>query len=145
MSSTKSLLLVGAVLLVTAGCTLEDPEFSANDQVAAADRIEEVPEGEEGGAAAPEGPVLEYAAGADLDYDVAPETAPAGDVTVSITCESLGHNVVFEGVDGETPIAECTGPGTDTGSTTLPPGEAVYYCSIPGHRAGGMEGTLTVE
>lgn len=145
MFRTKRLLIVGAVLLASAGCTLEDPEFSANDQVAAADRIEEVPEGEEGEAAVPEGPVLEFAAAGELVYTSAPETAPTGDVTVSLTCESLGHNVVFEGVDGDAPIAECTGPGTETGSTTLEPGEAVYYCSIPGHRPAGMEGTLTVE
>jgi uncharacterized cupredoxin-like copper-binding protein len=39
---------------------------------------------------------------------------------------------------------------TITGSTTtlaleLPPGNYVFFCSFPGHRESGMEGTLIVE
>jgi uncharacterized cupredoxin-like copper-binding protein len=28
---------------------------------------------------------------------------------------------------------------------TLKPGEYEYYCPVDGHKAGGMEGTLTVQ
>jgi len=30
-------------------------------------------------------------------------------------------------------------------SVTLKPGKYVFYCNVPGHRQGGMQGTLTVS
>jgi len=32
----------------------------------------------------------------------------------------------------------------DSGNVTLAAGDYVFYCDVPGHRAGGMQGTLTV-
>ena len=38
-----------------------------------------------------------------------------------------------------------TGGDSAAATAELDPGEYIYYCSIPGHRESGMEGTLTVE
>ena len=35
--------------------------------------------------------------------------------------------------------------GTKTLKLTLKAGAYTFYCSVPGHRAAGMQGTLTVQ
>jgi plastocyanin len=73
--------------------------------------------------------------------------AKAGKVTVDFTNSSpVPHDVAIEDSSGET-IAETETLAEGSASTTaeLEPGEYTFYCSVPGHRQGGMEGTLTVK
>lgn len=71
--------------------------------------------------------------------------APAGTLEVTLECgEAVNHNFVIEET-GDEVVVECDAGETATGTTSeLEPGTYTYYCSIPGHRAAGMEGTLTV-
>ncbi|HEX5853919.1 MAG TPA: plastocyanin/azurin family copper-binding protein [Solirubrobacteraceae bacterium] len=81
-----------------------------------------------------------------LAYDPKQLSAKAGKVTITMTNASpVGHNVaIAEGtkVLGATPVF--TG-GSKKLEVTLKPGRYTFYCSVPGHRAAGMEGTLTVS
>lgn len=74
-------------------------------------------------------------------------TAKAGKVTIDFTNSSpVPHDVAIEDEGGET-IAETEtlAEGSDSTTAELEPGTYTFYCSVPGHRQGGMEGTLTVK
>jgi cytochrome c oxidase subunit 2 len=81
-----------------------------------------------------------------LAFDVGELSAKPGTVTIRMENPSaLPHNVAIKGngvdVKGE---VVATG-GTSTVSEELEPGTYTFYCSVPGHEAGGMTGTLTVS
>jgi uncharacterized cupredoxin-like copper-binding protein len=81
-----------------------------------------------------------------LAYNTKSLSAKAGKVTISMTNMSpLEHNItIAQGtkVLGATPTFK---GGSRTLALTLKPGKYVFYCSVPGHRQAGMEGTLTVS
>jgi plastocyanin len=69
--------------------------------------------------------------------------APAGAVKISMpNPQPVGHDIGIKG-DGKGPIV--TQGGTSSFTANLKPGKYEYYCSVPGHEAGGMKGTLTVK
>jgi plastocyanin len=81
-----------------------------------------------------------------LAYNTKQLSANAGTVTITMANMSpLEHDVaVAEGtkVLGQTPIFK---GGTKTLTLNLKPGKYVFYCTVPGHRQAGMEGTLNVS
>jgi plastocyanin len=83
--------------------------------------------------------------GGDIAFDQTSLTAAAGSVTITFTNESgIPHNVGIEG-NGVDEISETITEGSTDLTVDLEAGEYTFYCGVGGHRAGGMEGTLTVE
>jgi plastocyanin len=85
--------------------------------------------------------------GGELAYTTTTATAKAGKVTVEFNNpQALTHDVAFESSDGklvgETKLIE---DSSDTTTLDFKPGTYTFYCSVPGHREAGMEGTLTVK
>lgn len=82
-----------------------------------------------------------------LKYNKTALTANAGKVSIDFTNKSpLGHNMTIESSSGETVGATPTFQGgSKTLSVNLKPGTYKFFCSVPGHRMAGMEGTLTVK
>jgi len=82
-----------------------------------------------------------------LKYNTTALTAKAGAVSIDFSNSSpLAHNVTVASSSGEVVGATPTFTGgSKTLSLTVKPGTYKFYCTVPGHRAAGMEGTLTVQ
>ena len=74
-------------------------------------------------------------------------TAKAGEVTVNFTNSSpVPHDVRIEDDSGkELGGTEVISEGAESAEVALKPGTYTSFCSVPGHRQAGMEGTLTVK
>jgi mono/diheme cytochrome c family protein len=81
-----------------------------------------------------------------LAYVAEAATASAGPIEIDSKNESqVGHNIAIEGngVDEKGEVVQ--GGGVSKVSAELDPGEYTFYCSVPGHREGGMVGKLVVK
>jgi uncharacterized cupredoxin-like copper-binding protein len=82
-----------------------------------------------------------------LKYDKSSLTATSSHVSIAFTNMSpLDHNMTIESASkqivGATPTFQ---GGTKLLSLDLKPGTYKFFCSVPGHRMAGMEGTLIVK
>lgn len=84
-------------------------------------------------------------AATEFDFPDIEGTYWSGDIEV--TLDNIGdaeHNIVFTGANEGSGVPQALGGETATATVNLFEGEYTYYCSIPGHRAQGMEGTITI-
>ena len=100
---------------------------------------------------APSGTVKTLLLSADptgqLRFDKNTLAAPAGTIRITLNNPApVPHNISIEGPGG----LSKQGPTVQKGGAsqveaTLKAGTYTYYCSVPGHRQAGMQGTLTVK
>ena len=69
-------------------------------------------------------------------------TSPAGVIQINLKSTDGLHDFVVEGVPGFQ--VEVTSGNSSSGKIKLAKGKYTFYCDVAGHRAQGMEGTLTV-
>lgn len=99
-------------------------------------------------ASALKGHVVHLAAPRDgaLRFDRSALSVKAGTLTIVLANDAPEvHNVTIaddSGILGATPTFQ---GGAKTVTVTLKAGRYRFYCSVAGHEAGGMKGTLTVE
>ncbi|HEU4392493.1 MAG TPA: plastocyanin/azurin family copper-binding protein, partial [Solirubrobacterales bacterium] len=99
--------------------------------------------------AAAEGPGGTLALAADpsaIAYDKTALVSAPGEVTIDFTNPAaLEHDVAIEDESGEELAgSDLIGEGETSVSAELAPGLYTFFCTVPGHREAGMEGTLTV-
>jgi plastocyanin len=103
-------------------------------------------EGKEGGGAAASTTLQLAADPAALAYDQTELTAKPGKVTIEFDNPSpIPHNVVIEADGKELAGFEPLAEGKESETAELKAGTYTFFCSVPGHREAGMEGTLTVK
>ena len=81
-----------------------------------------------------------------LKFTASGASATAGKVTINMTNKSsVPHDIAIKGGSANVVGKIVQNGGVSTVSTTLTPGTYEFYCSVPGHEAAGMKGTLTVK
>jgi plastocyanin len=102
----------------------------------------------EGGTAAGAAATVDFeTASSGLAYTAKTAEAEAGEVTIDFTNpQAVPHDVAIEDSSGEV-IAqtETIAEGSESATANLKPGTYTFFCTVPGHREAGMEGTLTVK
>ena len=101
----------------------------------------------DGGSAGSASAVDFEAASSGLEFTTDFSEAKAGKVTIDFTNpQAVPHDVAIEDSNGKV-IAQTDEltEGSDSATADLKPGEYTFFCTVPGHREAGMEGTLTVK
>jgi plastocyanin len=143
----KLSILLAAIALAAFGLVACGDDEESDDETTAAETTEAAPTETE--AAGDEGATIDLSSPADgsFAYDQTELTAPAGPVTINYDNPApLSHDVVVEDEQGTEIGKTNLVSGGDTSTTVdLEAGTYTYFCDVPGHREGGMEGTLTVK
>jgi plastocyanin len=140
-------LLLAALALVACGGgsdTTGEETSAAPETTQEAETEKEAEGGTAGSAAAVD---IEADPSGQLAFTSDEASAKAGKVTVNFTNTSpVPHDVRIESSGGEeVGGTEVISESSESATVELKPGEYTYFCSIPGHRQAGMEGTLTVK
>lgn len=143
-----ALVLSVLALGLVAGCGGDDDDDNGGEAAQTTEQQAPTETGEVGGETAEGGGAAEAIRVATpedgaLEFDPDEIEAPAGEVTIEYDNPSqVPHNLTIEGAGLATETITQT---TATISGELEPGEYTFFCSVPGHRQGGMEGTLVVR
>jgi plastocyanin len=138
-------LVLASLALVACGSSSDD---SSSTSAETTESQAQTGEGTaEGGSAGSASALDIEAASSGLAYSSDTASAKAGKVTVNFTNpQPLAHDVAIEDSSGKTiGKSEVITEGSDSATVNLKPGEYTFYCTVPGHREAGMEGTLTVK
>jgi len=141
-------LVLASVALVACGSSSSsstETESSGGESASGAEK----PAEKESGGGEGSGAIVKIATpeGTELAFTTKDASAPAGQVSIEFeNPQALQHDVTIEDSSGKVVAeTELVSEGSSTATANLKPGTYTFFCSVPGHRQAGMEGTLTVK
>jgi plastocyanin len=147
--SVLAVLLVASLVLVACGGGGSSTTSGGTSESTAATPSESSESAESGEAGGTSGSTIAFEANPEgqLMFTAMTATGKAGNDTIEFkNPSSTPHNVAIEDSAGKTIAESKTITKGETSTTVeLEAGEYTFYCSIPGHREAGMEGTLTIK
>jgi plastocyanin len=147
MKKVAALLVLVLASVALVACGSGSSNSSTESTSESAGGAEKPAEKESGGEGS--GAIVNIAtpSGTELAFTTKAATAPAGQVSVEFeNPQALQHDVTIEDSSGKVVTeTELVSEGSATTTANLKPGTYTFFCSVPGHRQAGMEGTLTVK
>jgi plastocyanin len=144
MRRASALIAVSALLVLGLAACGGDDDDDGGGETAAAPATTTAPAGGGGGGSTVD---ISTPPGSDLAYDQSDVNATAGNVTINFDNQQpTQHDVKVEDSAGEElGGTDLISSSTATATVDLQPGSYTFFCSVPGHREAGMEGTLSVK
>jgi plastocyanin len=145
MKKASAVLAVAALAVL--GLAACGGSSSNNSTTAASTPASTTPAGGGGGAGGGSTVNISTPGGSTLAYDQKDVSAKAGSVTINFdNKEALQHDVAVADSSGKVlGQTDLVSSGNANATVDLHPGTYTFYCTVPGHRDAGMEGTLTVK
>ena len=149
--TTAALALAATAVLALAGCGSSSSKSTSSESTPATPPATQTSTGTSSAPATGGGATSQLSLGTNpegqLKFDKSTLIAKAGKVSIAYENKSpIEHNLTIESSSGASIGATPTFQGgSKTLTVTLKPGTYKFFCSVPGHRQAGMEGTLTVK
>ncbi len=145
MKRASAVLIVASLAVL--GLAACGSSSNDNSTTAASTPASTTPAGGGGGAGGGSTVNISTPGGSTLAYDQKDVTAKAGSVTINFdNKEALQHDVAVADSSGKVlGQTDLVSSSTANATVDLQPGTYTFYCTVPGHKEAGMEGTLTVK
>jgi plastocyanin len=147
--TTKLTVLLATLALTALGLAACGDDDSTSDSAATTEATSETTSETTAAGSGGAAETLEISAdpGGELAYTTDELDSAAGSTEITFdNPSSTPHDVRIESSDGaDLGGTEAITDSTATATVDLEPGTYTYYCSVDGHRAAGMEGTLNVK
>ncbi|MCZ7531268.1 MAG: plastocyanin/azurin family copper-binding protein [Acidimicrobiia bacterium] len=129
--------VTAAALLVLGACSSGDDDTTTDGE-----HMEEGGGHTENSPVAPGARTIEVSS-TSFEYGTPMIEATVGeDIEISLTADDVLHDFIIDELDAH--VSAEPGETASGGFTASEAGEYTFYCSVPGHRDAGMEGTLVV-